>query len=199
MLHRRPLRAFTALVFGTASFAVVGLSAAAPAGATPRPGQPGLWGFGAAKGRPSLGCKHRGHALLRDRPRRRWHGVLLHAADRWLQHTATGRRRPVQQIIRDRRLDGRELRRRLDVHIHDDYRLCQWHGYRACGRYVSGDQRRRVPVFGGAERLDRDGRDAVRRTLVETLLHGNRDELVLALDDTLLGIRPRPASVLRVA
>jgi hypothetical protein len=50
-----------------------------------------------------------------------------------------------------------------------------------------------------AERLDRDGRDAVRRTLVETLLHGNRDELVLALDDTLLGIRPRPASVLRVA
>jgi hypothetical protein len=39
----------------------------------------------------------------------------------------------------------------------------------------------------------------VRRTLVETLLHGNRDELVLALDDTLLGIRPRPASVLRVA
>lgn len=50
-----------------------------------------------------------------------------------------------------------------------------------------------------AERLGRDGRDAVRRTLVETLLHGNRDELVLALDDTLLGIRPRPASVLRVA
>ena len=50
-----------------------------------------------------------------------------------------------------------------------------------------------------AERLDRDGRDAVRRTLVETLLHGNRDELALALDDTLLGIRPRPASVLRVA
>jgi len=50
-----------------------------------------------------------------------------------------------------------------------------------------------------AERLDRDGRDAVRRTLVETLLHGNRNELVLALDDTLLGIRPRPASVLRVA
>jgi hypothetical protein len=50
-----------------------------------------------------------------------------------------------------------------------------------------------------AERLDRTARDAVRRALVETLLHGNREELVLALDDTLLGIRPRPASVLRVA
>ena len=50
-----------------------------------------------------------------------------------------------------------------------------------------------------AERLGRDARDAVRRALVETLLHGNRAELVLALDDTLLGIRPRPASVLRVA
>ncbi len=50
-----------------------------------------------------------------------------------------------------------------------------------------------------AERLGRDARDAVRRTLVQTLLHGTREELVLALDDTLLGMRPRPASVLRVA
>jgi hypothetical protein len=50
-----------------------------------------------------------------------------------------------------------------------------------------------------AERLNRDGRDAVRRALVETLLHGNRGELVLALDDTMLGIRPKPSSVLRVA
>ena len=39
----------------------------------------------------------------------------------------------------------------------------------------------------------------VRRTLVETLLHGDRAELVVALDDTLLGLRPRPSSVLRVA
>ena len=50
-----------------------------------------------------------------------------------------------------------------------------------------------------ADRLGRDASDAVRRALVETLLRGSRDELVLALDDTLLGIRPRPASVLRVA
>jgi hypothetical protein len=39
----------------------------------------------------------------------------------------------------------------------------------------------------------------VRRALVEVLVHGNRAELVLALDDTLLGLRPKPASVLRVA
>ncbi len=47
--------------------------------------------------------------------------------------------------------------------------------------------------------LHRDARDAVRRALVETLLHGCRDELVAALDETMLGLRPRPASVLRVA
>jgi putative cell wall-binding protein len=35
MLHRRPMRAFIAIVFGTASFAIVGITAAAPAGATP--------------------------------------------------------------------------------------------------------------------------------------------------------------------
>jgi hypothetical protein len=46
------------------------------------------------------------------------------------------------------------------------------------------------------ERLTRVARDAVRRGLVETLLHGNRLELVRALDETLLGLRPRPATYL---
>jgi len=50
-----------------------------------------------------------------------------------------------------------------------------------------------------AERLDRNARDAVRRALVETLLHGERAALVEALDETLLGLRPRPQSALRVA
>ena len=49
------------------------------------------------------------------------------------------------------------------------------------------------------EHLRHEARDAVRRALVETLLHGSRAELVAALDDTLLGLRPRPSSVLRVA
>ena len=47
--------------------------------------------------------------------------------------------------------------------------------------------------------LHRDARDAVRRSLVETLLHGNRVELIEALDETMLGLRARPASLLRVA
>jgi hypothetical protein len=50
-----------------------------------------------------------------------------------------------------------------------------------------------------ADRLSGDARDAIRRTLVEALLHGDRAQLVVALDDTLLGLRPKPSSVLRVA
>jgi hypothetical protein len=45
-----------------------------------------------------------------------------------------------------------------------------------------------------AERMGRDARDALRRALVETLLYGNRPELVRSLDETLLGVRPRPAT-----
>ena len=37
-------------------------------------------------------------------------------------------------------------------------------------------------------------RDALRRALVETLLYGNRSELLRSLDETLLGLRPRPAT-----
>jgi len=48
------------------------------------------------------------------------------------------------------------------------------------------------------ERLRRDARDAVRRALVETLLHGDRVEMTAALDGALLGVRSRP-SALRVA
>jgi hypothetical protein len=47
-----------------------------------------------------------------------------------------------------------------------------------------------------AERAGSAARDAVRRALVETLLHGNRAQLVATLDETLLGVRPRPASAL---
>jgi len=46
-----------------------------------------------------------------------------------------------------------------------------------------------------AERAGSAARDAVRRALVEVLLHGNRVEFVAALDETLLGLRPRPAAV----
>jgi hypothetical protein len=36
--------------------------------------------------------------------------------------------------------------------------------------------------------------DAVRRAIVETLTHGNRAELIEALDESLLGVRARPGS-----
>jgi hypothetical protein len=49
------------------------------------------------------------------------------------------------------------------------------------------------------ERFGRDARDAVRRALVETLLHGSRPDLVAALDETLLGLRPRPVTFYGVA
>jgi hypothetical protein len=50
-----------------------------------------------------------------------------------------------------------------------------------------------------SERYGRDARDAVRRVIVETLQHGSRQELIAAVDETILGLRPRPSSVLRVA
>lgn len=50
-----------------------------------------------------------------------------------------------------------------------------------------------------AERLSAGGRDAIRCALVEVLVHGDRAALVQSLDDALLGLRPRPASALRVA
>jgi len=36
--------------------------------------------------------------------------------------------------------------------------------------------------------------DVVRRALVETLLHGDRSKLVASLDESILGLRPRPVS-----
>ncbi len=38
--------------------------------------------------------------------------------------------------------------------------------------------------------------ESLRRAIVETLLHGSRGELVTALDDTILGLRPKPAGYL---
>jgi len=49
------------------------------------------------------------------------------------------------------------------------------------------------------DRLRRDARDILRQALVEVLMHGSRSGLADTLDETLLGLRPRPASVLRVA
>jgi hypothetical protein len=43
------------------------------------------------------------------------------------------------------------------------------------------------------ERIDEPRPDTVRRALVETLMHGDRAALVVALDETMLGLREAPA------
>lgn len=58
------------------------------------------------------------------------------------------------------------------------------------------DQLERLRALGGGERAGATTADAVRRTLVETLLHGDRRALVAALDESLLGLRARPVGFL---
>ncbi len=59
--------------------------------------------------------------------------------------------------------------------------------------------RERAGLIGGLRALARGERteqvvaDAVRRAIVETLLHDDRERLLAALDDALLGLRARPA------
>jgi hypothetical protein len=50
----------------------------------------------------------------------------------------------------------------------------------------------------GGGRVGREAADLMRRALVETLAHGAREQLVAALDETALGLRPRPAGYFAV-
>jgi hypothetical protein len=43
------------------------------------------------------------------------------------------------------------------------------------------------------DRADAHAVDTIRRAIVEVVLHDDRERLVSALDDALLGLRPRPA------
>jgi hypothetical protein len=58
------------------------------------------------------------------------------------------------------------------------------------------DQLERLRALGGGEPARPSAVDAVRRALVETLLHGDRAALVGALDESLLGLRARPTGFL---
>ena len=77
-----------------------------------------------------------------------------------------------------------------------------WAAAHARGRAVAGEGE---GARGAAQQPSRPAagrrraRDALRRALVETLLHGGRAGLVQTLDETLLGLRPRPASVVAAA
>ena len=64
---------------------------------------------------------------------------------------------------------------------------------------VGGDGARRRELLEGLRRLARgaggeESAETVRCVLVEVLLHGGRNELVSSLDDSLLGLRPRPTA-----
>jgi hypothetical protein len=50
----------------------------------------------------------------------------------------------------------------------------------------------------GSGGVGRAALDAVRKVLVETLVHGERLALVAALDEALLGVRPRPVAALEL-
>jgi hypothetical protein len=54
----------------------------------------------------------------------------------------------------------------------------------------------RLRLLGAGEPASPSTADTVRRALVETLLHGERPALVEALDESLLGLRARPAGYL---
>ncbi|HEX6490254.1 MAG TPA: hypothetical protein VF002_02630 [Gaiellaceae bacterium] len=58
------------------------------------------------------------------------------------------------------------------------------------------DQLERLRALGSGEPATPATVDAIRRALLETLLHGDRQALVSALDESLLGLRVRPAGFL---
>ena len=58
------------------------------------------------------------------------------------------------------------------------------------------DHLERLRALGAGEPARPSTLDAVRRAFVETLLHGDRGALVEALDESLLGLRARPAAFL---
>ena len=55
------------------------------------------------------------------------------------------------------------------------------------------EQLERLRALAHGERAGRSAAEAVRKAVVETLVHGNRASLIASLDDALLGVRPRPA------
>jgi hypothetical protein len=55
------------------------------------------------------------------------------------------------------------------------------------------DQLDRLRALARGEQVGQAAADAVRKAVVETLVHGDREALVSALDDALLRVRPRPA------
>ncbi len=133
--------------------------------------------------RAGLAAELRGKLAVADDDRR-----LGEALDRW-----------ELSLFADEPFRSAQIRESLDCLLGEDGGMWAASMRTAILLAEKNGERRDLVADLRAEPLRRDARDAIRRAIVETLLHGNRDELVVALDETLLGLRPRPASVLRVA
>jgi hypothetical protein len=74
-----------------------------------------------------------------------------------------------------------------------------WAGALRAAALLGESARERAQLFdslrglAGGEAGDDGSADAVRRALVEVVMHGDRTRLVRAVDESLLGVRPRPA------
>ncbi len=66
------------------------------------------------------------------------------------------------------------------------------------GSSERAELRVRLRALAGGEPADQHTSDAVRRALVEVLMHGNRARMIEALDESLLGLRPRPSRSLAI-
>jgi len=51
----------------------------------------------------------------------------------------------------------------------------------------------RLRSLGRGEAAGRAAAESVRKAIVEALAHGDREALIVSLDEALLGVRPRPA------
>src|SRR5262249_43151744 len=72
-----------------------------------------------------------------------------------------------------------------------------WAASMRCAVLLAASARERADLH-RLLRWDAPDLDLVRRAIVEALMHGNRAALVGALDETLYGLRPKPAGYLAV-
>jgi hypothetical protein len=73
-----------------------------------------------------------------------------------------------------------------------------WSAALRAATLLAESPKERAELFRGVQAYGSDAAaDAVRRALVETVMHGSRPGLVASLDDTILGLGPRPAGYLQ--
>jgi hypothetical protein len=147
-----------------------GIRPVLPIAATPPPGEPGrLDPF-----RASVAAALRPRLAIADADPR-----LGDALDRW-----------ELALFQGEPFRGEQVRCALDAALGEGDGA--WAAAMRAAALLGGTAEERA---GLVEQLHEPGADLVRRLLVEILLHGERSRLVRELDETLLALRERPASV----